>query len=355
MTHAPHARPGFTLTDLLACAAIVALLAATLGAAGGGARETANRIRCAQNLRQISQALLLYSNENNGQFRRALYKAGEAPNFGTPYAEHPDLGPSPAAVSGFDPKSPARPAVNDVTAALFLLLRTQDVTPKLFVCPTTDQTPWDFGGGANTAQNWVNWRGAEGVRRHLGYSFQNAYPSVEAVERGFKFNNTLPADFAVLSDMNPGGAAVLKVRPDSPPDLLRAANSGNHGGDGQNVAYGDGHVEFRRTPLCGPAGENIFTYRDAALEDAPGARKPAANAQAAGIVGSPFDARDCLLLPTAEQVKLKRVDFTTRPADMPAMTNEEAESLAKQADAIAAESAATSIKAKELAERLRGQ
>jgi prepilin-type processing-associated H-X9-DG protein len=32
------------------------------------ARETANRVKCASNMRQIGQALLLYANDNHGQY-----------------------------------------------------------------------------------------------------------------------------------------------------------------------------------------------------------------------------------------------------------------------------------------------
>jgi hypothetical protein len=37
------------------------------------------------------------------------------------------------------------------------------------------------------------------------------------------------------------------------------ANSPNHGQAGQNVLYGDMHVEFRVTPYCGVDGDNIYT------------------------------------------------------------------------------------------------
>ena len=350
MSQRPSRRAGFTLTDLLTCLALLALAAGAAGATYAHAVETANRVKCCGNLRQIGQALLLYSNENDNRYPRTVYAPAEPPTFGTPYAGDPDLGAAAKAVSPFDPKSPVRPKANDVTAALFLLLSTQDITPQAFVCPTTDQTPWNYGGGANSARNWVNWQGVEGIRRHLSYSFQTPYPSAEAVKNGFKFNNTVGSDFAVASDMNPGGEAVLKVAADSPVKEIRQANSGNHGGDGQCVLFGDGHVEFTQTPFVGPRGDNIFAYRKAAIPNG----KADTNASAAGIVGSPFDGQDCLLLPTAEQVKLPRVDLTTRPADGGPFSRAEAARLADQADALAAESEATAAKARALAEQLRG-
>ena len=302
MSDRPFRRPGFALHELLICLALASALAVALGAAARQTRETENRVRCAANLRTIGQAMLLYANENNNQYPRTFYKRDAKLAFGTPYTDKPDLGPSPQMVNPYDPKSPVRPADNDVTAAYFMLLRTQDFTPKVFVCPTTDQTPMDLGGAQMTTQNWVNWPGAKGIRQHLSYSFQNPYPSTKAITNGARFSPTVGADYALASDVNPGGDAVLKVRPDSPADALRAANSGNHGGDGQNVLYGDGHVAFVQTPFCGPSRDNIFAYRDGFVED-----PFDTNAHAAGTVGSSFDANDCVLLPTAEQFKLPRV------------------------------------------------
>ena len=40
---------------------------------------------------------------------------------------------------------------------------------------------------------------------------------------------------------------------------VRVANSRNHGQAGQNVLYGDTHVEFVTTPYCGVDGDNIYT------------------------------------------------------------------------------------------------
>lgn len=57
---------------------------------------------------------------------------------------------------------------NDVTLALMRLLRTQDTTPEVFTCPATQPTHWDFGGGANTALKWSNWRG-ESTPANLRY------------------------------------------------------------------------------------------------------------------------------------------------------------------------------------------
>ena len=81
-------------------------------------RWVVNQIRCASNLRQIGQAMLLYANENGGQYP-----------------------------GDFD-----------------ALLLTQDIAPKIFVCPGSTDTPV---AGASPAQ-W-----AAGLRSggHLSYVY----------------------------------------------------------------------------------------------------------------------------------------------------------------------------------------
>ena len=122
--------------------------------------------------------------------------------------------PSKAADPFADDKSPVaryRPVAKHVTAAMFLLMRTEDITSEVFVCPTTLLRKWDFEGGANTSQNWTNWPGNDALAKHLSYSLQNPYLSVSAITSGFKWNNLLPAEFAVAADMNPGGDAISSL------------------------------------------------------------------------------------------------------------------------------------------------
>lgn len=70
-------RPGFTLVELLVVIAIIALLMALLVPAVGGARESARRMQCANNLKQLSLGVLVYESANGS------FPAGIASENGT--------------------------------------------------------------------------------------------------------------------------------------------------------------------------------------------------------------------------------------------------------------------------------
>jgi prepilin-type N-terminal cleavage/methylation domain-containing protein/prepilin-type processing-associated H-X9-DG protein len=309
-------RAGFTLVELLVVIGIIALLISILLPSLNRARETANRVKCASNLKQVGQAILLYSNENRNAYPRTRITTSPivTPTWGTPYKDA-DLATAVATTSS-DPFSPLpnaqataastySPDYNDVTGALFLLLRTQDLVPEVFTCPSSNAEKFDYGGQGASALSFTNWIGQAGVKKNVSYSYQNPYPTTTATGNGFKLNNSITAEFAVMSDINPGEGATPTAT-DSVTNVLstasardtRKGNSSNHDKDGQNVLYGDGHVEFQQSPFVGVGRDNIFTARTVSTTTGGGGYASPFGTNAATFwQTSSFDANDSFLLP----------------------------------------------------------
>src|SRR5437016_5753758 len=139
-------KTGFTLVELLVVIGIIALLISILLPSLNRARETANRVKCGSNMRQIGQAVLLYANENKGNYPRTIYDPAVGINASSTW----DVNNGGSAQDPFTQGAKK----NDIMSAIFLLIRTQDITPEVFNCPSSNAEKDTYGTAAGaSAQN----------------------------------------------------------------------------------------------------------------------------------------------------------------------------------------------------------
>ncbi|QOV92323.1 DUF1559 domain-containing protein [Humisphaera borealis] len=272
---------GFTLVELLVVIGIIALMISILLPSLGRAREQATRIRCAANLRQLGLAMQTYSlAEPNGSYPRTKYDPSKKQmlldNAGY-------LVPATFGNSGYVGE-------NNVPASLFLLMKTQKLSPQMFLCPATEGVA--YPEDPKQSSNWKT------IPLQMTYSLASAFPSAASPATSrLQWKNTLGAEFALIADINPGTRGGTNppnntVAPPhtASPSAMAAANSNNHGNTGQNVLYADGHAEFQNTPYAGEFRSNGI--RDHIYTAGTG------DGGITSELAMPVDAHDSVLLPT---------------------------------------------------------
>jgi prepilin-type N-terminal cleavage/methylation domain-containing protein len=238
---------GFTLIELLVVVAIIALLISILLPSLGRAKELANRVYCAANLRGAGQSLYIYAYENNNTLPVTMPPA-QAYQWTNGFA-----GAQATSYTSGDQLALAMPArrPGSPIASMWILTLYNQAPAKMFVCKSDRAI-------AGPAQR-VNSSGMlfDNFQDEFQVSYSIVYPwSGGGVSPAWRYASSSSSQ-ALMSDMAPlsgdGNKNTLAPRGSG------AANSANHEDKGQNVSYADNHVDWQTNPYNGDTQDNLFT------------------------------------------------------------------------------------------------
>jgi prepilin-type N-terminal cleavage/methylation domain-containing protein len=215
-----RSKTAFTLVELLVVIAIIAILISLLLPMAQKAREQSRRVVCAVNLKHIGAAMKLYA-ADHGNYPKLYTDPGAsgARYFsGNNQAEKNAIG---------DPFRPDIVMYNDVTGAIFLLVRNKYLTAKIFICPSTDHVAENPSAPASICRNFT--LNDEMMVNTLSYSFANPYHSNATIESAkYRLTQKLPAEFVLAADRNECVNRMASSKPTTDETTLRQMNSKNH-------------------------------------------------------------------------------------------------------------------------------
>jgi hypothetical protein len=264
----------------LATATIFAAVTTFKLASWNGGAGVPLRTICDANIHGLVQAMFIYAENNRGCFP-------SVPPTSRIFINGLDPWGAPVAVGTINPKTNGlalthAPTGNELVgsplACMWLLVVGGYAKPAEFICPSdpvaTVPSVEYLSRSGRTCRYYENF----GMRRSgplpsgQGESYSIAFPWVGGHVAPW-WNTDATSQTPIISDMAP------MQDPTAPGKLARNVtlpldntygpyiyNSGNHGGNGENVGFGDGHVTWETNPYVGAGQDNIFAYGKAGVE-----------------------------------------------------------------------------------------
>ena len=260
--------------DVIAVSVCLLFLGAVGFATDNLLQEYERRVACGANLRALVAAHVIYANDYEDEFPR---QGGGGNNRWT------------STTPGWSNPAKDWSGDDDVTvgASLYLLVREADVNPGIFVCPSSLEKAFDGDNpsGLDLVELWdfgsIDYLNT-GPKNCVSYSYQQPYSDYPA-------DGTKSWSYAVMSDRSPWYDSTIRKGTPSDGDWkehvgyivwddavrgdrdwqLEVGNSRTHWRDGQNVMFGDGHVDFTLRPDVAVRHDNMFTPAGGADESSP--------------------------------------------------------------------------------------
>lgn len=260
-------RPGFALRDLIALGVMAFVLVAIATSTLGHPCGTNRRQICANNLKGIGTSAKIYANDNSEKWMVPPFRQQAIANEGIDYlaGNHVSQHPTDPGEVGYDRETQTVSETRDdagseavsVTRSFWILVRSGDVVPDQFICPSSgddaealDRVPgdyYDFASYHNISYGYQVPFGPRDTQPREGADNRQAF----AADKGPFYLNKFEPKF-LSGHRN-------RVDFGDPHGRWRRYNSPNHNGHGQNVLFADAHVAFAYTPAVGIHGDNIYT------------------------------------------------------------------------------------------------